>query len=108
MDDVKDALSHLIANPPPGVKFPDQLHHMLVYGDDAKNEDLRQLLTELFGADQVQAGYFSNSVFDGVNHTAYVAHRVMDEVDFEMNVFAPSGCKWRSKLYSGDERTTEL
>ncbi|KAH7080718.1 hypothetical protein FB567DRAFT_111665 [Paraphoma chrysanthemicola] len=105
---IKDALNHFFANPPAGVKLPEQLHQVVVYGDDAKNEELRQLLTELLGVDQVRAAYFSSSVFDGVNHTAYAAHVRMDDVQFEMRVLAPPGCKWRSKLYSNDERTTEL
>ncbi|KAH7081878.1 hypothetical protein BKA63DRAFT_406215 [Paraphoma chrysanthemicola] len=108
LDGIRDALNHLIANPPAGVKFPEQLHQTIVHGDDARNHELRQLLTELLGPDQVGAAHFSPSVFDGVNHTAYTSHINMNNGDFEMHVFAAPGCTWRSKLYPGDETATEL
>tara|TARA_R110002003_G_scaffold63_17_gene5938 strand:- start:125 stop:1006 length:882 start_codon:yes stop_codon:yes gene_type:complete len=108
LDALRDTLSHLIANPPPNVRLPEQIHHLVVYGDDSENETFHNLLAELLGADLVRDARVSNSVFDGPKVSAYVVHENMDTVDFEMNVKSAFGCQWRSKLYPGYQTTSEL
>ena len=103
---LRDTLSHLFANPPPGINLPQQIHHLVVYGDDAKNDALQKLLAESLNADLVREAHVSSSIFDGVTVMAHTTHEHMDTVDFEMNVKSAFGCQWRSNLYG--EETSEL
>ncbi|KAF2850712.1 hypothetical protein T440DRAFT_489540 [Plenodomus tracheiphilus IPT5] len=107
-DALRDTLSHLLANPPPNVKLPKQIRHLVVYGDDSHNDSLHGVLTELLGTDLVRNARVADSVFDGSKYTACVVFEDMDTVDFETRVKPAFGCKWRSRLYSGDPTTPEL
>jgi hypothetical protein len=103
---LEDTLSTLFANPPEDdVVLPLQVHHIIVYGDTAK-DDVLNLLKNILGADLVRDAYISNSVFDGVANVAKSVHVLMDTVDFEMHVQSAFGCQRRSKLYNEDH--TEL
>jgi hypothetical protein len=103
------SLRHIIANPPDDVHdLPKQIHQIMIYGDDAKNESLHNLLTRMLGTDLVRNARVSNSIFDGTNFTAYTAHVHMDTFDFPS---PPWGCRWRSSLYDephNDDIQTEL
>lgn len=91
------SLRHIIANPPDDVHdLPKQIHQIMIYGDDPKNESLRNLLTSMLGTDLVRNARVSESVFDGTNFTAYTAHMQMDTFNFPR---PPWGCRWRSRLY---------
>ncbi|KAH7380169.1 hypothetical protein BKA66DRAFT_560326 [Pyrenochaeta sp. MPI-SDFR-AT-0127] len=100
LDAIEHSLSHILANPPSGVYLPERIHQLVVYGDDAKNESLRNLLTKMLNTDLVRDARVSSSIFDGTNFTAHAAHVHMDTVDFEMNVKPAWGCQWRSSFYS--------
>ncbi|PVH93641.1 hypothetical protein DM02DRAFT_732994 [Periconia macrospinosa] len=103
------SLRHIIANLPDDVyDLPKQIHQIMIYGDDAKNESLHDLLTTMLGTDLVRNARVSNSIFDGTNFTAYTAHLNMDTFDFPR---PPWGCRWRSSLYDEphhDDIQTEL
>ncbi|ORX96835.1 hypothetical protein BCR34DRAFT_578346 [Clohesyomyces aquaticus] len=111
---LRDTLSHLFAHPPADIRLPGGLRHLVVYGDDANNEEFRRILAEALVNEQLPVQHIrdllrdasvSSSVFDGPASTAYYAHVHMDTSDFE-RVPSAFGCKWRSKLYS--EEKTEL
>jgi hypothetical protein len=86
---------------PPDFILPQQIHHVVVYGDAAK-DDVLSLLRTILGVDLVRNAYISDSVSDGVNYIAHSVHEAMDTVEFEMRFHSASGCQWRSKLYSED------
>ena len=91
------SLRHIIANPPDDVHdLPKQIHQIIIYGDDPKNESLHNLLTSMLGTDLVRNARVSESIFDGTNFTAYTAHMQMDTFNFPR---PPWGCRWRSSLY---------
>ncbi|KAH9882338.1 hypothetical protein J1614_000574, partial [Plenodomus biglobosus] len=108
IDVLRDTLRHLLASPPPNVKLPDHIHHLIVYGDDSRNDALHTLLAEMLGKNLVRDARISDSVFDGPKFAANAVFKNMDTVDFEMHVKPAFGCRWRSKLYSGDQITSEL
>lgn len=103
LDALKNTLRQLFANSLSNVSLPDQIRHLYVYGDDAKNNALHHLLATILNADLVRDARVVSSVYDSVFEMAYSAHGVMDTIDFETEVPAAFGCKWRSKLYSGDQ-----
>lgn len=82
-------------------RLPGQIHHLVLYGDDAHNEALRGLLVKMLSAELVRDARVSRSVFDGTNFTARTAYLHMDTADFEMNVKPAWACRWRSRLISG-------
>jgi hypothetical protein len=103
---LEDTLRTLFANLlEDDVVLPLQIHHIVVYGNTAK-DDVLNLLKSLLGADLVHDAYIANAVFDGVANVAKSVHVLMDTVDFEMHVQSAFGCQWRSKLYNEDH--TEL
>jgi hypothetical protein len=103
---LKDRLRDIIASPPPGVDLPQQIRHLFLYGDDAKNNDLKLLLASMLDEDLVGNAHVSDSIYASVLYVADSCHVVMDTVDHEMRAEAAFGCKWRSKLYH--EERTEL
>ncbi|KAF2271710.1 uncharacterized protein EI97DRAFT_427737 [Westerdykella ornata] len=96
---LKESLEHLFAKPPPEFNLPEDIHQLLVYGDDSHNEALYPLLENFLGADLVRNANISTSVFDGVAFLAEAAHDYMNDVQFEEKVRPHFGCMWRSKLY---------
>lgn len=59
---LRDSLSHLFAYNLPGTTLSERIHHLVVYGDDAKNDDLNRVLVELLGADLVRDADVSRSI----------------------------------------------
>ena len=115
LDALRDTLGQLFAHPPAETRLPEELRHLTVYGDDAKNHEFRRILAEALlkvGSptqhthDLLRDANVSSSIFGGSVYMAYAAHVHMDTVDFEMYAPFAFGCKWRSKLYSEDR--TEL
>jgi hypothetical protein len=102
---LEDTLRARFTNSPADVVLPHQIHHIVVYGDTAK-DDVLNLLETLLGADLIHDTYKSNSVFDGVPYTAKFVHELMDTVEFEKRVQGSFDCEWRSKLHNEDH--TEL
>jgi hypothetical protein len=98
LDALGDALRHLFANPPENVTLSNQVHHLVVYGDDEK-ADVLSLLKTIVGADLVANAIVSNSVFDSVNMIAHTVHEVMGSPYFERSNPSAFGCQWRSALY---------
>jgi glycerol kinase len=99
MDALKNTLEHLIAS-------QKQIHHIVVYGDDAKNEAVHRLLATILDANLVRNVRISTSSYDGLAFVAQNAHTHMDTVEFEMRAPSSFGCQWRSRLYKEDQ--TEL
>jgi hypothetical protein len=106
LEALRDRLRDMIANPPPGVDLPQQIRYLFVYGDDAKNDDLKPMLASILDEALVENAQISNSVYAGVLDMAYSCHVFMDSVGLGMHVDAAFGCQWRSKLYH--EERTEL
>ncbi|CAI6331854.1 unnamed protein product [Periconia digitata] len=106
---VEHSLRDIIANPPDNIRnLPKQIHRVMLYGDDAKDDSLRELLIRLLGKMLVRNALISNSIFDGTNYTAYTAYYHMDIVNYPR---PPWGCRWRSNFYidpEGDEVKAEL
>jgi hypothetical protein len=101
LDVLGDALRHLFANPPNNVTLPEKIHHLIVYGDN-KKEDVLNLLKTFMAADLVDDAIVSDSVFDAVTEIAGHVHGVMDTVEFEMRAKSAFGCQWRSALYRNE------
>ena len=96
-------------HPPPDMKLPGELRHLVIYGDDAHNPTFHHVLSEALLNAQSPAEQTRNlvrdwnvtsSVFDGPAHTAHAAHVHMTTINFEMRAPSAFGCKWRSRLYS--------
>ncbi|KAF2272060.1 uncharacterized protein EI97DRAFT_437242 [Westerdykella ornata] len=109
LDALRDTLSHIFAHPPADMRLPEELRHLIVYGDDANNDEFRRILAAALRNVQLPTQQTRNvlsSIFDGPAYTAYTAHVRMDTPEFETHAPSAFGCKWRSKLYSEDQ--TEL
>ncbi|KAF2683145.1 hypothetical protein K458DRAFT_405273 [Lentithecium fluviatile CBS 122367] len=99
LDELRDTLRYLFANAPPNVNLPMQIHHLIVYGDDAKDDALHHLLATILGAVLVREAHFLSSVFDCLTHVARFAHEVMDTIDFEWTVPSAFSCRGQAKLH---------
>lgn len=103
LDALRDALRQLLAHPPPNVNLPEKIHHLVVYGDDAKNQALHHLIATFLNADLIRDAHVSSSVYDGVTIVARSAHVEMDTIDFETRNRPTFSCRWRSRLYRKDQ-----
>lgn len=103
------SLRRMIANPPDGIHdLPKQIHQIMIYGDDTKNESLHGLLESILSTDLVQSARVSDNIFDGTNYAARMAYAHMDTINYEK---PPWGCRLRSSLYNkprNDNIQTEL
>jgi hypothetical protein len=103
LETLRDRLRDIIASPPPGVDLPQQIRHLYIHGNDAKNDALKPMLASMLGEDLVGNAQVSDSVYTSVRYIADSCHVAMV---FDMDTEAAFGCKWRSKLYR--EERTEL
>jgi hypothetical protein len=98
---LREALRQLFASPPQTMTLPAQIDRLIVYGDDAENHALRQLLAELLNDKVMRDAHVASSVFDGVDYMAHTVHERI--IWMELDGIEPAfGCQWRSKLYRTD------
>jgi hypothetical protein len=98
LDAIEDAIRHLFANPPENVTLPEKIDHLVVYGDE-KKEDVLSLLKRIVGADLVERAIVSQSIFDAVSGLAGGVYADTHNFDWFMHVAEPAiGCRWRMLL----------
>lgn len=103
---LRQNLDRIISSPPADYRMPQDLRHVMVYGDDAKSSALRAQLADVLDSGLLQASHISNSIYDAPRILSRNSHTFMDTADFETSNKAAFGCKWRSRLYFDDR--TEL
>ncbi|KAF2196785.1 hypothetical protein GQ43DRAFT_466917 [Delitschia confertaspora ATCC 74209] len=104
---LKDALQVLLGSKPlAGYKLPVplQIQHLIVYGDLARGDALRYILTAVLEAGLVENARISHSLFAGTASMAKMAYHDMWWINSGFNTGhrirdAAFGCRWRSKLY---------
>ena len=75
---------------------------MVVYGNDADKETLRERLARTLNARLVENIRVNSPIFDNTHVLAEMAHKYMDTVLFEFGQKGAWGCQWRSGLYRGN------
>ncbi|KAJ9669669.1 hypothetical protein H2201_000053 [Coniosporium apollinis] len=101
-ENVETALKGFVEPPfghsPMGVKLPDHIDRLVLYGDRVSDREFLETLRRVLGTDLVENAYVFDPLFASAVGIAESSHLRMRRIDF--NTKPAIGCRWRSNLYA--------